>query len=106
MVKSLLCTEKLDHENTRKYTDRSLSRRNIQKNNLKLSHEFYHTFGNKFFNQLELDGLNIIKYLHGEELETDNPNGIYSVNYLGVPLGGGKAVQGKLKNYYKKELRI
>ena len=78
----------------------------IQKNNLKLSHEFYHTFGNKFFNQLELDGLNIIKYLHGEELETDNSNGIYSVNYLGVPLGGGKAVQGKLKNYYKKELRI
>lgn len=78
----------------------------IQKNILKLAHEFYHTFGCMFFNQLELDKISTLKYLHGDELDIDMPNGIFAVNYLGAPLGGGKVAQGKLKNYYKKELRI
>lgn len=44
------------------------------------------------------------RYLHGEELPCDL-NGWLVVRYLGVPLGGGKASGGTLKNHYPKGLR-
>lgn len=78
----------------------------IQKGLLKLTHEFYHTYGKLFKNKIELDSNQASKYIHGEEIDTDLPNGIYAVNYLHTTLGGGKISNGKLKNYYKKELRI
>lgn len=78
----------------------------IQKDILKISHEFYHTFGNLFNNKIDLNIDETKKYLHGEELEKDLPNGLYAVTYLNVALGGGKIVNGRLKNYYKKEIRI
>lgn len=74
---------------------------------LKFNHNFYHTYGDKFTNKINLDNTNIHKYLKGEEINIDeNIKGIVAVFYEGVPLGGGKATQGKLKNYYPKELRI
>ena len=78
----------------------------IQKGILKLTHEFYHTYGNLFKNKIELDKDQAMKYIHGEEIDTDLPNGIYAVDYIHTTLGGGKIVNGRLKNYYKKELRI
>lgn len=78
----------------------------IQKDLLKLSHDFYHTYGEYFKNKIELQESEVNKYLHGEELDKNLTNGIYAVNYLGVTIGGGKIANGKLKNYYKKELRI
>lgn len=78
----------------------------IQKDILKISHEFYHTFGEFFKNKIDLDIADTKIYLHGEELEKDLPNGIYAVTHLGIALGGGKIVGGRLKNYYKKELRL
>lgn len=78
----------------------------IQKGNLKISHEFYHTYGKYFLKSIELDSANAYKYIHGEEIDINMPNGIYAVNYLHTTLGGGKIVNCRLKNYYKKELRI
>lgn len=77
----------------------------IKQNALKISHEFYHTYGNRFYHQIELDKSQATRYIHGEELDIDKPNNIYAVNYLGTTIGGGKIVNGRLKNYYSKELR-
>jgi len=79
---------------------------NINKNEFKIHHNFYHTFGHLFKNKIELKDELINKYLHGEELEVDLENGLAVVTYLGVAIGGGKVVNGRLKNYYPKELRI
>lgn len=78
----------------------------LQKNIFKIAHEFYHTYGKYFENKIELNDFDVYKYLHGEELSFEKPNGIYAVEFLGVTLGGGKMTNGKLKNYYPKELRI
>ena len=78
----------------------------LQKNVFKIAHECYHTYGKYFEKKIELNELDVYKYLHGEELSFDRPNGIYAVEFLGVTLGGGKMTNGKLKNYYPKELRI
>lgn len=78
----------------------------IQKDFLKISHEFYHTFGNFFKNKINLNIADAKKYLHGEELEIDLKNGVYAITHLGIALGGGKIVNGRLKNYYKKNSRI
>lgn len=78
----------------------------IQKDMLKISHEFYHTFGELFKHKIDLNFADAKKYLHGEELEKDLPNGVYAITYFDVALGGGKMVNGRLKNYYKKNSRI
>lgn len=74
---------------------------------LKFNHNFYHTYGDKFVNRIDLDDTNIYNYLKGEEIDIDgSKKGIVAVFYKDIPLGGGKATQGKLKNYYPKELRL
>lgn len=69
-------------------------------------HQFFKTYFDKFKNRLNLsfDDEKVIKYIHGEELET-SLNGYVCVLVNGIPLGGGKAVGGRLKNYYPKGLR-
>ena len=59
-----------------------------------------------FKNQIDLNDIQLQKFLHGEELELDYPNGMYVIKYHGVPLSGGKLKDKKLKNNYPKELRI
>lgn len=77
----------------------------IKQNMLKISHEFYHSFGKQFYHQIELDKSQATKYIHGEELDINAKNNIYAINYLHTTIGGGKIVNGRLKNYYSKELR-
>lgn len=78
------------------------------KNIFKIHHNFYHVYGNLFYNKINLDDNNIYKYLHGEELdiEENSKSGIVAVYYKDISIGGGKVVNGKLKNYYEKDLRI
>ena len=78
---------------------------NAQKNIFKINHNFYHIYGDLFYNKHELTITEIHKYLKGEELDIDTKNGIYVITHQGIYLGGGKAVNGRLKNYYPKELR-
>lgn len=70
-------------------------------------HHFFKCFGKDFKNVIELsDGdERTEKYLHGEVIEADIPNGWCAVCYGGLVLGGGKAVDGIVKNHYPKGLR-
>lgn len=79
----------------------------LTKGNLKIHHNFYHTYPKMFLNNIDLNEESIKKYLHGEEVEVDdNLKGIVAVTHHGIGLGGGKCVNGRLKNYYPKDLRI
>ena len=78
----------------------------IQRNVFKSHHNLYHTYGKFFKNQIALEDHEIDKFLHGEELEKNYPDGMYVLKYHNVPLSGGKLKNNKLKNNYPKELRI
>ena len=70
-------------------------------------HQFYSAYGKDFKVKADLD-INddrLYKYLRGEEIDFDGDNGWCSVLLDGVPLGGGKITDGKLKNKYPKGLR-
>lgn len=75
----------------------------ILKNRFEPAHNLATAF--KFNQQQELSYDEVKKYLHGEEIETPFIKNFVQVSYLGIDLGLGKAVQGKLKNYYPKGLR-
>ncbi len=80
---------------------------NLQKGVLKINHNFYHTYPERFTTKVELSSDQVAKYLHGEEVDiAGNLKGVAVVTHYGIALGGGKCVNGKLKNYYPKELRI
>lgn len=80
----------------------------IIKNRFEPSHQFFKAFSDKFKIKLDLsiDNKDLYNYLTGIELfyELDNGYGVLMVE--GVPLGGFKSVNGTLKNYYPKGLRI
>ena len=79
----------------------------LQKGVVKIAHEFYHTYPELFCNRIELDAVQVQEYLKGYEIELDTTtSGIVVVTHLGIALGGGKIVNGRLKNYYPKNLRI
>lgn len=70
-------------------------------------HQFFKCFGKDFRIVIDLtDGdERISKYLHGEVIEADTENGWCAVMYDGLVLGGGKVVDGMVKNHYPKGLR-
>ena len=79
---------------------------NLQKGIFKIAHEFYHSCGHLFKNHINLSKEQMENYLRGYEIDYQtNISGICVVNYLSIPLGGGKLAGGKLKNYYPKPLR-
>lgn len=79
----------------------------IIKSRFEPHHQFFKCFGKEFKNVIDLhDGDDrITKYLHGEVIEADIGNGWCSVCYKGLVLGGGKVVDGVVKNHYPKGLR-
>ncbi len=73
-------------------------------------HHFFSAFGKHFCRQLNLSqgDERIARYLRGEEIaapELVGKNGYAALLYEGAPLGGAKAVDGRLKNHYPKGLR-
>ena len=81
----------------------------IQKGILRPSHQFFSVFGAlmKRIENLENGDARLDKYLLGEEIECRDfeGGGWCCVAYHGVPLGGGKASGGVIKNHYPKGLR-
>ena len=81
----------------------------IQKGVLTPSHQFFSAFGGEFLRQEHLDSSDarLDSYLRGEEIEAKEigTNGWCSVAFGNTPLGGAKAVSGRLKNHYPKGLR-
>lgn len=76
----------------------------ITSNRFVPAHELFSTLWNKVKNGVEVDIIDAMKYLRGEEIPCDE-KGWCVVLYKGVPLGGGKASDGVLKNHYPKGLR-
>ena len=72
------------------------------------SHQLFSAFGHLFKRKIDLskDDVRISKYLVGEEIAAPlDMRGWCAVLYHGVPLGGGKVSDGRLKNHYPKGLR-
>lgn len=78
---------------------------NISKGVFKPSHNSFHSYAEIYQNQVNLSDEQVYKYLQGLEIDINGKNGICVVRYKNIPLGGGKITNGKLKNYYPKELR-
>lgn len=72
-------------------------------------HQLFSAYGGDFRRTLSLShgDARIAQYLRGEEIAAPElkSNGFTAVLYEGAPLGGGKAVDGRLKNAYPKGLR-
>ncbi len=79
----------------------------IKKNYILPHHQFFMAMGKGFKRKINLsaESEEIKKYLHGEEFETDFPNGWAAVTVDGCTLGGVKVVNGRAKNHYPKGLR-
>lgn len=78
------------------------------KNNFFLpNHYLFKAYGKHFKNKcnLKLEDERVLKYLKGECIEGDVPNGWGVIMVDGFPLGGYKATDKKLKNHYPKGLR-
>lgn len=75
-------------------------------------HHYFMAFGNQFVSKyaMECDEEAVLRYISGEEIAV--PDGLsgytallLKVGNAEITLGGGKAVGGRLKNYYPKGLR-
>ena len=79
----------------------------FRKNYVQPHHQFFMALGKDFKRKVELTANSdeIKKYLHGEEFNTDCPNGWAVVMVDGCTVGGVKVSNGKAKNHYPKGLR-
>ena len=83
----------------------------LTKGRIEPHHHLFTALGKLFCRRLHLlaDDPRVGKYLRGEEIDCPElsamPNGYACVFYEGAPLGGGKCVNGRLKNHYPKGLR-
>ncbi|MBQ8850903.1 MAG: RNA methyltransferase, partial [Oscillibacter sp.] len=77
----------------------------VRKNYIQPHHQFFMAMGPKFRRKVELTGADLERYLHGEEIGVDCPNGWAVVTTHGCSLGGVKVVNGRAKNHYPKGLR-
>lgn len=80
----------------------------IKKDRIEPAHQFFKAYGKLFKNKIDLsvDDTRAVEYIKGLEIECDNTNGYACVCVNGVPLGGGKVVNKRLKNHYPKGLRV
>ncbi len=82
----------------------------LAKNRLIPHHHFFSAYGADFRRRLRLapDDVRLARYLAGEEIDAPKligNDGFAAVFAGDIPLGGGKAVAGRLKNHYPKGLR-
>ena len=82
----------------------------LQKGRLVPHHQLFSAYGTRFRARLSLQNGDprVAAYLRGEEIaapELAGKGGFAALLYEGAPLGGGKAVDGRLKNHYPKGLR-
>ena len=68
------------------------------------SHHLSH--GKNSENSIELTKEEVVKYLKGETINKKCPNGYAFVSYMGMNLGVVYSINGVLKNYYPKGLRL
>ena len=80
----------------------------IRKNYILPHHQFFMALGDNFKRKIDLsvESAELSKYLHGEEFETNCPNGWAVVTVDGCSVGGVKVSNGRAKNHYPKGLRL
>jgi len=84
----------------------------VRKGRIVPHHHFFTCFGKECSSRVVFspDGAEISKYLLGEEIDAGDARGytavLLSLGKETVTLGGAKAADGRLKNYYPKGLRI
>lgn len=80
----------------------------IRKNYILPHHQFFMAMGSDFKRKINLsaDSEDIMRYLHGEEINADCENGWAVVTVDGCAVGGAKVVNGRAKNHYPKGLRL
>ena len=77
----------------------------VRKNYIQPHPQFFMAMGPRFRRKVELTGEDLERYLHGEEISVDAPNGWAVVMTNCCSLGGVKVVNGRAKNHYPKGLR-
>jgi len=79
----------------------------IENSRFEPNQNLFTAFGNCFNIKLEYNFShdNVRKYLRGETLDVDLPDGFGALMINGCPLGGFKISKSKFKNYYPKGLR-
>ncbi len=80
----------------------------VTKGRLVPHHHFFSAYGSEMKRKVDLalDDPRLTAYLRGEGFEADVENGWCAVSVCGIALGGGKAVNGYVKNHYPKGLRL
>lgn len=80
----------------------------IKKNYVLPHHQLFMAYGDSFKRKIDLDpnSEDIKKYLRGEEIKCNLPNGWATVTVCGVAVGGAKVSNGVAKNHYPKGLRM
>ncbi len=85
----------------------------LRKGRILPHHHFFMAYGTRFLSKCILapDDPRVAEYLSGAEIAVDEGLKGYTAVLLlcgetAIPLGGGKAVGGRLKNYYPKGLRV
>lgn len=82
----------------------------IKKNRIEPAHHLFMALNKQDFKQtadFDVNSMEIIRFLHGEEINVDpDLKGYTAVCVNGITTGFGKASNGKLKNKYPKGLRI
>lgn len=79
----------------------------VEGNRFELHHNIFTAFGNSFRIKLHLNLIdkNVEKYLRGETLDVELPDGFGAVILEDCTVGGFKISKGKFKNFYPKGLR-
>lgn len=77
----------------------------VEKGVFRPHHQFFSAYGHRFLRKAELDEEKARLYLTGNVIPYVTDNGWCALTYKGVPLGGGKATGGIIKNHYPKGLR-
>ena len=80
----------------------------IVKGRLEPHHHLFSAMGKQFKRQIKLESTSddAIAYLQGQVIDAQCENGWSAVLIDGCPAGGGKVVDGKVKNHYPKGLRL
>lgn len=80
----------------------------VRSGRLEPHHHLFSVLGKRFLRRVELsaESREAVDYLSGEVIDTKEKNGWCAVLIEGCPAGGGKIVDGKVKNHYPKGLRL
>ena len=80
----------------------------VTKGRLVPHHHFFSAYGAEMLRKVHLEPNDprLVAYLRGEGFNADVENGWCAVTVGGIAVGGGKAVNGFVKNHYPKGLRL